>query len=51
MYTINQSLQLQIENVIQILQQGLFDRKISQISLANVEDVSSQQRGFLPTLF
>ncbi len=38
-------------NVIQILQQGLFDRKISQISLANVEDVSSQQRGFFANTF
>lgn len=39
------------KNVIQIIQKGLFARKVSQISLANVEDVSSEQRGILANIF
>ena len=38
-------------NVIQVLQQGVMNRKISQISLANVEDVTSHQKGFLANMF
>lgn len=38
-------------NVIQLLQNGMLNRKISQISLANVEDVSSQQKGFFANMF
>lgn len=33
-------------NVIQVIQEGIYSRKISQISLANVEDVTAHQRGF-----
>lgn len=39
------------KNVIQVLQGGVFTRKISQISLANVEDVTSQQTGVLAQVF
>lgn len=39
------------KNVIQVLQGGLFNRKISQISLANVEDVTSVQTGVLAQIF
>ena len=33
-------------NVVQIIQKGLLFRQVSQISLANVEDVTSEQKGF-----
>lgn len=39
------------KNVIQVLQGGVFTRKISQISLANVEDVTSVQKGVLAQIF
>lgn len=39
------------KNVIQVLQGGVFTRKISQISLANVEDVTSVQKGVLAQVF
>jgi len=39
------------KNVVQILQSGVFTRKISQISLANIEDVTSIQKGFLAQVF
>lgn len=39
------------KNVVQVLQGGVFTRKISQISLANVEDVTSVQKGILAQLF
>lgn len=39
------------KNVIQIIQKGLFARKVSQISLANVEDVSSEQKGIFANIF
>lgn len=45
------SLTITDRNVIQVLQQGLFNRKISQISLANVEDVTSHQKGFFANAF
>ncbi len=38
------------KNVTQVLQIGLFDRKVSELSMANVEDVTAQQRGIFPTL-
>lgn len=38
-------------NIIQILQSGIFVQKISQISLANVEDVTSEQKGIFPGMF
>lgn len=37
--------------IIQILQHGLFNRKISRLSMSDIEDVTTEQRGLLPTLF
>jgi uncharacterized membrane protein YdbT with pleckstrin-like domain len=39
------------QNLIQILQNGLFSRKVSRLSVSNVEDVSANQHGFLQTIF
>jgi membrane protein YdbS with pleckstrin-like domain len=39
------------KNLIQILQKGLFVRKVSRLSMSNVEDVTAEQSGFLPTIF
>lgn len=39
------------DNVTQVLQVGLFHRKISEISMENVEDVTAHQRGILQTIF
>jgi uncharacterized membrane protein YdbT with pleckstrin-like domain len=39
------------ENIIQILQFGLFNRQISQLNLAKVQDVSVDQAGILSTFF
>lgn len=39
------------KNVTQVLQIGLFNRKISELSMANVEDVTAEQSGILPTIF
>lgn len=33
------------KNLTQVLQHGLFNRKVSELSMANVEDVTSHQRG------
>lgn len=38
-------------NITQILQYGLFNRKVSQLNLVNVEDVTSTQNGIIATLF
>jgi uncharacterized membrane protein YdbT with pleckstrin-like domain len=38
-------------NITQILQFGLFNRKVSQLNMVNVEDVTSVQNGFLSTIF
>lgn len=39
------------DNVTQIMQVGLFHRKISEVSMANVEDVTANQKGILQTFF
>lgn len=39
------------KNITQTLQRSLFNRKISQLSMANVEDVTAEQNGFLPHIF
>lgn len=39
------------KNITQVLQGGLFQRKISQLTMANVEDVTSEQRGIFASLF
>lgn len=38
-------------NITQILQNGLFNRKVSQLNLVNVEDVTSTQNGIIATIF
>lgn len=38
-------------NITQILQYGLFHRKVSQLNMVNVEDVTSIQEGLLATMF
>jgi uncharacterized membrane protein len=38
------------KNVTQVLQIGLFNRKISELSMVNVEDVTAEQSGIFPTL-
>lgn len=38
-------------NVTQVLQYGLFSRKVSQLNINNVEDVTAMQQGILPTIF
>lgn len=38
-------------NLVQIWQRSLFIRKVSRLSIATVEDVSSDQRGILATIF
>lgn len=39
------------KNVTQILQRSLFVRKVSELSMSNVEDVSASQEGILQSLF
>lgn len=39
------------DNVTQVMQVGLFYRKVSEISMENVEDVTAHQKGILQTLF
>ena len=38
-------------NVTQVLQYGLFNRKVSQLNINNVEDVTAIQNGFFSTIF
>lgn len=38
-------------SLVQIIQKSLFIRKISRLSFSNVEDVSSEQRGILASIF
>jgi uncharacterized membrane protein YdbT with pleckstrin-like domain len=38
------------ENLIQILQHSLFDRKVSQLNLAKVQDVTVDQEGVIATM-
>jgi len=37
-------------NVVEIVQKGILIRKVSQLSLANIEDVTSEQRGIFASL-
>ena len=51
-YVYNQSrLTITDKNVVQILQRSITDRKVSHLSLANVEDVTSEQVGIFPGIF
>ena len=38
-------------NITQILQYGLFNRKVSQLNMVNVEDVTSKQKGLFASMF
>lgn len=38
-------------NITQILQTSIFHRKVSQLNLVNVEDVTSEQNGLFSTMF
>lgn len=38
------------QSVVQVLQKALFNRKISRLSMSNVEDVNVMQNGILPTM-
>lgn len=39
------------KNVTQIAQRALFDRKVSELSLGSIEDVTSTKAGILPSIF
>lgn len=39
------------KNVTQVFQRGLFSRQVSELSMANVEDVTAEQRGILAHIF
>lgn len=39
------------KNITQVLQVGLFHRKVSELSMESVEDVTARQKGFLQTVF
>lgn len=39
------------KSLVQVIQRALFSRKISHLSMSNVEDVSVDQQGLLPTVF
>lgn len=39
------------KSVVLILQRTLFNKKISRLSMSNVEDVNLEQNGILPTMF
>lgn len=39
------------KSVIQVLQKALFNRKISRLSMSNVEDVNVEQKGILQSMF
>ena len=39
------------KSLIQVIQRGLFIRKVSRLSMSNVQDVSAEHKGFLATIF
>jgi membrane protein YdbS with pleckstrin-like domain len=39
------------ESIVDVVQEGIWGRKISQLSLLRVQDVNSSIQGFLPTIF
>lgn len=38
-------------SLVQVMQKTLFNRKVSRLSMSNVEDVNEEQRGILSSLF
>ncbi len=39
------------KSLVQIMQKSLFIRKVSRLSMSNIEDVTAEQRGILATIF
>ena len=39
------------KSLVQVMQKTLFNRKVSRLSMSNVEDVSEEQRGFIASFF
>lgn len=39
------------KSLVQVIQRSLFNRKISRLSMSNVEDVNAEKSGILPTIF
>jgi uncharacterized membrane protein YdbT with pleckstrin-like domain len=39
------------KSLIQVIQRGLFIRKVSRLSMSNVQDVTAEHNGFLATIF
>lgn len=39
------------KSLVQVMQKTLFSRKVSRLSMSNVEDVNEEQRGFWSTIF
>lgn len=39
------------KSLVQVIQRSLFNRKISRLSMSNVEDVNAEKNGILPTIF
>ncbi len=39
------------KTITQVLQDGLFNRKVSQLSIADIEDVTADKKGFFQTIF
>jgi uncharacterized membrane protein YdbT with pleckstrin-like domain len=39
------------KSLIQVIQRGLFIRKVSRLSMSNVQDVEAEHNGFLATIF
>ena len=39
------------KNLTQIVQRGLFNRQVSELSMTDVEDVSAVKKGFFPSVF
>ncbi len=39
------------QNITQIIQAGLFNKKVSQLNVANIEDVNATKKGFFSTIF
>ncbi len=39
------------KNLTQIIQSGLFSRKVSELSMSNVEDVTAEQKGIFASIF
>lgn len=42
---------LTTKGIIQVLQHGLFNRKVSRLSMSDIEDVTTEQKGLMQTLF